>query len=316
MECGGTSQNQPTGLFVGLCTVDVAYVVTSFPSPNQKIAAQRQELAAGGPATNAAVTFSFLGGTAHLVTALGMHPLTSIVRQDLDHRKVEITDVAPGHPEAPPLSSIFVHAETGERTVVSANAAAYSGLQYRFDTSWLSGISILLVDGHHMPLCIAAATAAREAGVPVVLDGGSWKNGMPTLLAQVDMAVCSGDFTPPERTPGRDTVRFLREAGIAVVAITRGSDSILWQSGDGGGEIPVPRIKPRDTLGAGDIFHGAFCWALASSCDLETSLLAAAEVAAESCLHFGTRGWMDAFDAGRLAGGSTNPTAFSEGRLT
>jgi sugar/nucleoside kinase (ribokinase family) len=62
---------QPVGCFIGLCTVDAAYVVDDFPLPNHKVSAQRQELTAGGPATNAAITFAFLGGAASLVSALG-----------------------------------------------------------------------------------------------------------------------------------------------------------------------------------------------------------------------------------------------------
>lgn len=274
----------PAGLFVGICTVDIAYVVASFPPANRKITAECQELAAGGPATNAAVTFSFLGGAAHLVTAVGKHPLAGIVRQDLGQHRVRLTDIAADRPQPPPVSSAFIDAATGERTVVSAGAAVYQGLRYRFDPAWLAGVDILLVDGHHMPLCVAAAAAARGAGIPVVLDGGSWKDGMPDLLAHVDIAVCSADFVPP----GQHAL-----AGVAALAVTRGSDSVLWRSGDRRGEIPVPQITPKDTLGAGDIFHGAFCWALASGQDLESSLSTAAKVASQSCLHYGTRRWME-----------------------
>src|SRR5581483_10151985 len=106
-----------------------------------------------------------------------------------------------------PISSIFVHKQTGERTVVSPNAAAFGDMEYAFDPAWLEGASIVLVDGHHMPLCIAAARAAR---VPVVLDGGSWKPGMTELLKDVDIAICSADFTPP----GEGALRFLRKAGV------------------------------------------------------------------------------------------------------
>jgi sugar/nucleoside kinase (ribokinase family) len=134
-----------------------------------------------------------------------------------------------------------------------------------------------------MPLCIAAARAAREAGTTVVLDGGSWKEGMLGLLRYVDIAICSEDFTPPVN---------LRDQAVAKIAITRGAKPILWSTPDSAGELAVRAVEPRDTSGAGDIFHGAFCWAYASGYEFTKALEFASEVATESCLHYGTRSWM------------------------
>jgi sugar/nucleoside kinase (ribokinase family) len=263
--------------------VDAEYVVGDFPQPNQKVSALEQILTAGGPAANAAITFSFLGGAASLVTAIGQHALAAIALEDLEKHGVVLHDVA-ADPAAPPsLSSICVHARTGERTIVSANAAAQAAAPDRFDPKVLSGVEILLVDGHHMPLCIAAARAASEAGITVVLDGGSWKEGMPGLLPYVDIAICSEDFTPPVE---------LRDQGIVKIAITRGAKPILWSTPQSAGELAVRAVEPRDTSGAGDIFHGAFCWAYASGSEFTKALEFASELATESCLHYGTRSWM------------------------
>ncbi|NET50891.1 MAG: sugar kinase, partial [Merismopedia sp. SIO2A8] len=47
-----------------------------------------------------------------------------------------------------------------------------------------------------------------------------------------------------------------------------------------------------DTLGAGDIFHGAFCHYILQQ-NFTESLVAAAEIASNSCKFFGTRRWME-----------------------
>jgi sugar/nucleoside kinase (ribokinase family) len=54
------------GIFVGLCTIDLVYEVDQFPSPDSKVTARSQEASVGGPATNAAIRFGHLGGTAAL----------------------------------------------------------------------------------------------------------------------------------------------------------------------------------------------------------------------------------------------------------
>jgi len=285
----------PRALFAGLCTLDLAYLVDRFPQPNQKIAAHSQHLTAGGPATNAAVTFAFLDGAATLATALGRHPLATLIRHDLDAHRVSLLDLTPNHDGPPALSSISVHRATGQRTVVSANAAAYPPVRlhpHSFDPTQLSAV---LLDGHHMPLCIEIATLARARSIPVILDAGSWKPGLETLLPLTDIAICSEDFQPPHLHGLPHTAAFLLHAGPHSVAITRGPRPIFWFTASGdSGEIPVPPIHPIDTLGAGDIFHGAFCRAHASGLPFPDALHFAAAVATESCLHYGTRSWMSA----------------------
>ncbi len=131
------------GLFVGLATVDLVYVVDDLPPRNAKISVPGQHIAAGGPATNAAVTFAFLGGSSALVTAVGQHPLGAVIRQDLDRFSVSVYDVTADQQETPPVSSILVVRGSGERTVVSANAHAFPPLTFEVDPDWLNHKSIV-----------------------------------------------------------------------------------------------------------------------------------------------------------------------------
>jgi len=286
----------PKGLFIGLATVDLAYTVDKVPSTNTKISVPNQRLAAGGPSTNAAVTFALLGGKSSLVTAIGQHPLGSVIRQDLHRAGVSLHDVAPQRKEAPAVSSILVVRGSGERSVVSANAAAFGSVSAWLNPAWFSGVSIVQVDGHYMPLCIAGASLARARGIPVVLDSGSWKEGMAELLPLIDIAICSDDFRPPGCRDEGAAMEFLREQGIRQLAITRGAAPVIYVDNGRQGKIPVRQVRAIDMLGAGDIFHGAFCYC---SCQKGRSfrdcLTFAARVATTSCLHQGTRSWIEDF---------------------
>ena len=71
------------GLFVGLVTLDLVYLVTALPQSNQKIVALEDSMTAGGPAANAAVTFSHLGNSATLLSSVGQHPSRQLVLADL-----------------------------------------------------------------------------------------------------------------------------------------------------------------------------------------------------------------------------------------
>ena len=94
------------GLFVGLTTLDFIYLTPSVPEPNQKTVAIDSTTAAGGPATNAAMTFQWLGNHSRLLSAIGKHPSSQFIRQDLAN--LELIDLLPDRSESLPTSSILV----------------------------------------------------------------------------------------------------------------------------------------------------------------------------------------------------------------
>lgn len=283
---------KPEGIFVGLSTIDIIYTVSEHPAPNDKVTAQSQQVFVGGPATNAAITFAFLGGSTTLVTPAGRNPLSAVIKEECREFGVGLVDLAPDARDAPPISSIWVDAE-GQRSVVSANTVGRTFPAAIVNSALLANAQIFMADGHAMQACYAWAEAARAAEVSVVLDGGSWKAGTEMLLQVVDVAICSADFLPPDCTDQRDLIDYLQAAGVQEIAITHGPEPIQYVSRSASGVIEVPAIKPIDTTGAGDIFHGAFCFYHAAGSSFESALSKAAMIAAESCRCRGTRQWMD-----------------------
>ncbi|MFE0512434.1 PfkB family carbohydrate kinase [Streptomyces sp. NPDC058964] len=293
----------PTGLFVGLSTLDVIQLVDRTPASNEKLTARDQVVAAGGPAANAAATFSHLGGTARLLTAIGSHPLGLGVMADLNRLGVAVWDLAADAAEPPAVSSILVTASSGERAVASTNATGHRLDPPEGLDALVAAADVVELDGHHMALAVAAARAARAAGRRTLLDGGSWKEGMHDLLPSIDVAVCSADFHPPGTSTPGETLRFLREHGVVWSAVSRGGEPIVWAGPRGGGTVEVPTVRVVDTLGAGDVLHGALALGLALPGDLTpgafvAALSGAAAVASRACASFGTRAWMVGGDAG------------------
>jgi sugar/nucleoside kinase (ribokinase family) len=290
-------RERPAGLFVGLCTLDVIQLVDHAPGANEKLTARDQVVAAGGPAANAAVTFAHLGGTASLLTAIGSHPLGVGAKADLHALGVTVTDLAVDSTQPPAVSSVLVTASTGERAVASTNATRHRLTPPDDLDALVAACDIVEFDGHHMELAVAAARAARTAGRTTVFDGGSWKPGTEDLLPFIDVAVCSSDFHPPGTHTPADTLRFLREYGVARSAVSGGADPIAWTASGAEGAVEVPPVRVADTLGAGDVLHGALAHHLAlqdrpTPEDFAEALRAAATVASRACASFGTRAWM------------------------
>nr|WP_231709759.1 PfkB family carbohydrate kinase [Arthrobacter zhangbolii] len=286
------------GVFAGLATLDVIHHVSAVPRANEKVTGTAQFVAAGGPAANAAVTFAGLGGRAVLLTVLGRGPVAGLIRADLGAWGVEVVDIDPERTSGAPVSSIAVTAASGERSVVSADAVS-DGAEAPADLAdLLIGAGTLLVDGHYPLLAVAAARAARDRGIPVVVDAGRWKSVMADLLPLADAMVCSDDFRYPGTATSAHTAGILVARGVPGVVTTHGSEPVLWWRQGEHGAVDVPAVEVRDTLGAGDVFHGAYCYFSSSSGrGIAGDLESAAGIAALRCTVPGPRAWLGLLDS-------------------
>ncbi|HZK06328.1 MAG TPA: PfkB family carbohydrate kinase [Actinomycetaceae bacterium] len=269
-------------LACGLTTVDATYSVTQAPGPDQKVVASGVGYDVGGPAANAARTAHALGAEVTLVTALGRSAFADLARERLEG--IRLVDVAPGCHELP-VSTVLVDA-LGRRAVVSVNAT-----RLRVTGPAPIGMSdadALLIDGHLMELSIGLASDARRRDVPTVFDGGSYKPGTEDLLAHIDLAAVSADFAFPG---GGGTLRQLLDLGASVAIQTHGAGPIEVATAGETFAMEVPSVEVVDTLGAGDVFHGALAVAAARRMNLREAIEFAEETAAQSVQAQGAMGW-------------------------
>lgn len=281
-----------TGLFFGLATVDIFNVVTQHPSPNQKVRAERQSVSAGGPATNAAVAYASFGNEARLCCGLGSHPVANLAASDLHEHGVTLIDAAKNHDEVPVLSTIIVDSSNGNRCVVYADPNSkqlHSDIRYDI---LLHDIQVVLFDGFYLEQALIVARKSNEKNITTVLDGGSWKDGLEELLPFIDHVVCSDDFLPPGCKTPNEIFDYLTTKGVAHCAISRGANPITAEIDESRIDIPVPTVDAVDTLGAGDILHGAFCHYI-TDYPFTESLQRAAHIASQSCRYYGTREWIN-----------------------
>ncbi len=270
------------GLFVGLATLDVVQRVDRLPAPDQKIVATDTWLAAGGPAAVAAVAFAARGGRARLWTALGSTAAARLVASDLAGAGVEVVDAAPPGFELA-ASTVLLDAGTGERAVVSGSKRT-AGFG-KIAGPDLSGVDVVLVDGHHAALARSAALAAD--GVPVVVDAGSHKPVFDDILPFASDIICSGDYA---RSGGLSPEALLA-LGAHLVAVSHGGAALEWWTRGRSGTVRPRAVPVVDTVGAGDVLHGAYCFGLASGGDRMDALERAVEAATTRVQHLGPFAW-------------------------
>jgi sugar/nucleoside kinase (ribokinase family) len=289
------STNAPRSLFIGRATLDVLYALDEFPLEDTKVFAREMRAAPGGPALNAAITHALLGGKAVLMSAVGGGPWAGPVLGELERLGIGLIDLAAGTSYETPLTTVLVHVAGATRTAVNPPQVVVElGKFSEWDSRWGDLPPLVLTDGFHLKETLPLLKACREAGAAICLDGGSWKPGTEELAPLLTAAICSERFAVPGQAADADaTMRWFVEKGVPHVAVTRGARSILgWDRGRQFA-IDVAPIEAVDTLGAGDVLHGAFCFYFARGEAFDPALRMASEIAMRSCQGMGVRAWKE-----------------------
>lgn len=287
------SPRSPLVVCAGLVTLDVIQTVDRLPRSNVKQRALGLSVDFGGPAANAAGVAAALGSRVSLLTGIGGGPIAEAVRAYLQRAQVAAHDLAPsGVDQVFGVSTVLVEEESGHRAVVSTNAVDVRLALGDVDRH-IRSADVVLVDGHRMELCLAAARAARRLGRPVVFDGGSWKAGTEELLRHVDVAVVSEDFVPPTGSVSET----LRSTGVYAFGQSLGGRSWVLEVAGARHVIDVIAVPPPeivDTVGAGDVLHGALAHALGlwGLTGVVAACRFASAQATASCRAAGARGWL------------------------
>jgi sugar/nucleoside kinase (ribokinase family) len=284
------------GLFVGLTVVDIQYFVERFPNSNEKIKTEPPQILVGGPAANAASTCQFLGTQASLVTSVGQNHFASFVAADFENQGVQLYDQSRTVSTEPVFATVVTSIGNGDRAIIShmpPTVALTSGFLSEIQ---LSEFDFVLTDGFYPEMALLILTQAKLLGIPVIFDGGSWKPYLYQLLPLVDYAICSANFSLPHTTNKLELIDALHALGINYIAISQGHDSILASENGNLFEVEVPQVETCDTLGAGDILHGAFAHFLTHNTSFKERLALAAQVASFSCKFRGTRTWYNFFE--------------------
>lgn len=276
------SEGKKKGLFVGLCTKDILYYTDDLPAHNHKSKTDDFTTYIGGPAANAAITYAALGGDATLATCLGDSTESRAMIEELNGYGVKVLNYS--EYDTIPNTACIVVSSDGKRTILSG--------QHKFEVSRtydLGDYDFVLFDCNQQEISLdILAVFKRLEGKRIVLDAGSRKPNIEKFLESADIVIASEDF----KDAVGNTI-FETECNAAHKAMTRGERPILYGEKDILAEIPVEKAEAVDTLGAGDIFHGAFCFGyFEKGHSWEEALMFAGKVASESVKYRGPREWM------------------------
>jgi sugar/nucleoside kinase (ribokinase family) len=238
----------------------------------------------------ALVAVTRLGGAAVFWGAVGDDWMGERILRQLIDERVDVSGVKRVPGARGPMDLVLVDRPTGERYFrhwigVEAPAEPIGSLER------LQAAGCLLVDGWLHANALRAAREARRSGIPVVADLGRIDEAARALLGHVDYAIVSeGCARRLELDQDlRRACEALHAMGPEHVVITRGGKGLVYLTDGEFRRMPAFAVKVVDTTGAGDTFHGAFCYGLVEGWPLERNLVFASATAAMQCRRLGGR---------------------------
>lgn len=248
-------RNQRSGLFAGVSGIDVIYHMDgTLPGKNEKKTIREFEVQIGGPAAKAAMTCAALGGRASLLTCIGNSPQGHWLKAELAEMGIETIDLAGEHYQSPNISAVFLDAEGGARTVVSGQHPLEGVTLTGFSAD---GFDYCLYDCNLPILTPQIVSVLSDNDIPLILDCGSWKQLIEAALSYAEIAISSKVFLSPD---GKDIFELQKDYDIPITARTNEGDPVEYVTSEETGTIEVESLQKGFTIGAGDVFHGAFCY--------------------------------------------------------
>jgi sulfofructose kinase len=287
----GAPKIAPRILCIGIPVRDLTFRVSGLPARGSKENASHFEEICGGNSLNAAIGIVRLGGRASMCGPMGDSRETAsrYIFERLGHEGIEAEHIVHMPGLVTPISGIMID-PTGERTIVTFRDPDLWKVQLPKADALLEDCAAILVESRCAEFSTDLCAEARRRGIPVVVDVDRAMSLSEGLLTASSHLVFSSE--PLQKTAGvtddGDALKKIAKLTPSFLAGTRGARGTIWLDDQGAlRETPAFPVHTVDTLGAGDIFHGAFALAITEGQGLEDALRFASAAAALKCTRFG-----------------------------
>jgi len=283
--------NTPKILCVGALTLDTIFQMDALPEGPGKFLPLAAVEVAAGMASSAATAIARLGGAVALWASVGSDATGQRLIGEISAEGVDCSTIRMVDGARSAFATILVDRQ-GERIIVPHYDRALLAAPEM--VPGFSGYAAVMTDVRWPLGAALALAAARDAGIPAILDADVAAPETLDLLLPLATHIVASEPAAYRVTGQSDpetAVLSLAEHHDAFIAVTAGPNGVYWldPATRRVKHAGSPRIVARDTLAAGDVFHGAFALGLVEGMAMETLMAFAATAAAIKCETFGGR---------------------------
>jgi sulfofructose kinase len=283
--------NAPHILCIGMPVRDLTFRVSGVPARGSKENASHFEEICGGNALNAAIGIVRLGGRASICGPMGdaRETTSRYIFEQMAREAIDTGHLVHMPGLVTPISAIMID-PSGERTIVTFRDPELWKVTLSPSETLLHDCAAILTESRCAAFCTDLCAEACRRGIPVIVDVDRAMSLREGLLTASTHLIFSSE--PLQETAGvaddGAALRKIARLTSSFLAGTRGPRGTIWLDEQGQlQETPAGPVHTVDTLGAGDVFHGAFALAITENQDLRQALRFASTAAALKCTRFG-----------------------------
>jgi sulfofructose kinase len=281
----------PRILCIGMPVRDLTFRIEELPERGFKVNASHFEEICGGNALNGAIGIVRLGGRASICGPMGDARETSsrYIFDKLALEGIDTTQIVHMPDLVTPISNIMID-PSGERTIVTFRDPELWKVKLPDPDVLLNDCSAILTENRCAEFCTDLCVEARKRGIPVIVDVDRTMSLREGLLTASSHLVFSSEALQATAGVSDDAEALKKIARLtpSFLAGTRGAKGTLWLDDQHNlQQTPAFPVHTVDTLGAGDVFHGALALAITEKQDLREALRFASAAAALKCTRFG-----------------------------
>ncbi|MDA9398577.1 sugar kinase [Bradyrhizobium sp. CCBAU 45389] len=281
----------PRILCIGIPVRDLTFRVEGVPARGSKANASHLAEICGGNALNAAIAMARLGGRVAFAGPMGDARETSseFILAQMAQEGIDTTQIVRMPGLTTPVSAIMIE-PSGERTLTIYRDPGLWTVKLPDADKLLADCQAVLIESRCGTFCIDLCTEARRRGIPVIVGVDRAMSLQDELLTAASHLLFASEQVQETAgiTEDGEALKRLSALTPAFLAATRGPLGTIWLNEAGElEETAAFPVQAVDTLGAGDVFHGAFALRLAEGKGVREALRFAAAAAALKCTRHG-----------------------------
>lgn len=282
------NQQTPTVVVVGSLHYDIMIDAPHQPQTGETLAGSRWYPKFGGKGGNQAVAASRAGCTTHMVSAVGDDDFGTYLLRQLASANVSVEYVQAVRGTGSGMS-VAINDRSGDYAAVIVSGAnlKIDPVALESETLWEQAAVLLLQNEVAESLNLSAALRARQSDVLICCNAAPARHLSAQLAELVDILIVNEIEAaylcdqPVDSTESAQAAAVTLARRYPTVVVTAGAKGLAVATKKGDVfYLPAREVELVSTHGAGDVFTGTLCAALAGGDSLSDAAARANEAAA------------------------------------
>lgn len=274
---------------LGQSALDYIGVIGAYPPPDVKCEFTDMTIQGGGVVATALVALKRWGLPCYFAGVAGDDAFGAVIMESLRVEDIDIGGLVVRVGCSSQFAFIVCEPGIGRRTIFWQRPTGRPLQPDEIDLGVLRKSRALHTDGLFTEASLFASRIAKEAGIPVIVDAGTLREGMLDLVPLSDCFIVSETFSQAVAEEPREACRILSELGCRFVGVTLGAKGYIALVDGRFIQRPAYPVQAMDTTGCGDVFHAGVTYGIIHGWDAEKCLDLGAWAAAQVSTQMGGR---------------------------